>query len=511
MALRMAIFEKLQTAGMLRGKLVVLAVPCIILTAYLLGGEIWLLLTAIVLPLPFLMRQSGEVPSSASANKDHLTGFLFGSAFEEEVDRTLVDTDGRFLQTACVSIEIDQFHQIRAHHGDAAAEEVLKYTARRIVAALRSRDIVARIGEARFAICLDPVRLLDLEVCLQLASRLQTAVEEPVPLQIVSIHPTCSAGFCLSSRLPHASGDTLLAASNLALTEARRAGPSSVRAYHEGLRRKVATRRQSEKEAERSLDQDQIHAWFQPQVSTDTGLVTGFETLARWVHPNRGIIPPVEFLPVLQQTGQLSRLANHMMAESFKALGQWDKAGLRVPSVGVNFAGEELRNPALLDKVRWELDRFALTPDRLSVEVLETVVAGAPDDMVVRNVNSLAELGCRIDLDDFGTGHASISSIRRLNISRLKIDRSFVTRIDQDPEQQRMVSAILTMSERLGLDTLAEGVETPGEHAILAQLGCAHVQGFGIGRPMPFDKTHKWLQNYNASLESLPKIGRHSG
>ncbi|WP_073252920.1 putative bifunctional diguanylate cyclase/phosphodiesterase [Shimia gijangensis] len=507
----MARLENLLSLQRLRGKLVALAVPCIILTAYFLGGEIWLLLAALVVPLPLLMQPSDTSRSQTARDRDRLTGFMVGDAFETTIDSVLEEIQDRFLLTACLILELDKFHQIRARHGDSAAEEVLKYTARRISAALRSRDLITRIGDARFAIFLDPVRILDLEVCLQLASRLQTAIEEPVPLQSVSVHPTCSIGFCLSSRLSHVSGRTLYNAADLALAEARRSGPSSARAYHDGMRRRAVTRRRSEKEAEESIDRGQVQAWFQPQISTDTGLVTGFETLARWEHPERGVIPPVEFLPVLEQTGQLERLANRMMSQAFSALCQWDESGFKVPSIGVNFAGDELRNPVLLEKVRWELDRFSITADRLSVEVLESVVAGAPDDMLVRNVNALADLGCRIDLDDFGTGHASISSIRRLNISRLKIDRSFVTRIDQDIEQQRMVSAILTMAERLELDTLAEGVETPGEHAMLAQLGCVHVQGFGIARPMPFDHTIGWLKSYTASLDALPKIGRQTG
>lgn len=194
------------------------------------------------------------------------------------------------------------------------------------------------------------------------------------------------------------------------------------------------------------------------------------------------------------------------MYHSFAALKAWDGAGVDVPQVGVNFAGSELNNPKLIDKIQWELDRFELTPNRLAVEVLETVVATAPDDMITRNINALGELGCRIDLDDFGTGHASIASIRRFSVSRIKIDRSFVMKADRDPEQQRMISAILTMAERLDVETLAEGVETVGEHVLLAQLGCNHVQGFGIARPMPFEKTLDWIDRHNTKLEDVPHI-----
>jgi EAL domain-containing protein (putative c-di-GMP-specific phosphodiesterase class I) len=151
-----------------------------------------------------------------------------------------------------------------------------------------------------------------------------------------------------------------------------------------------------------------------------------------------------------------------------------------------------------VDRIGWELDRFELTPDRLVVEVLETVVATKAEDVVIRNLAGLARLGCCLDLDDFGTGHASITNIRRFSIERIKIDRSFVTRIDEDLEQQKMVGAILTMADRLGLDTLAEGVETAAEQAMLARLGCGHVQGFGIARPMPMRETVAWIRAWES-------------
>ena len=153
-----------------------------------------------------------------------------------------------------------------------------------------------------------------------------------------------------------------------------------------------------------------------------------------------------------------------------------------------------------------ELDKFGLAPERLVIEVLETVVANQDDSTITTNLQRLTELCCGIDLDDFGTGHASITAIRRFTIERIKIDRSFISRVDKDQEQQRMVSAIQTMAERLGLETLAEGVETSGEHAMLGQLGCAHVQGFAIARPMPFDDTLAWLTQHNTKLGTLPQI-----
>jgi EAL domain-containing protein (putative c-di-GMP-specific phosphodiesterase class I) len=146
-----------------------------------------------------------------------------------------------------------------------------------------------------------------------------------------------------------------------------------------------------------------------------------------------------------------------------------------------------------VDRVRWELDRFGLAPERLTVEVLETVIEEVGDDIVTRSLAGLAALGCGIDLDDFGTGHAAIGSIRRFSVQRVKIDRSFVRRIDTDTEQQAMVSAMVLLSDRLGVATLAEGVETAAEIAALARLGCRHAQGYAIARPMPEDAFRAWL------------------
>jgi EAL domain-containing protein (putative c-di-GMP-specific phosphodiesterase class I) len=318
-------------------------------------------------------------------------------------------------------------------------------------------------------------------------------------------------GFCLRSRAPGSSGQEWLVASGVALTDAQRAGPSAIRAYSHEMARQGRTRSDLRDEAAAALENGQIQPWYQPQISTDTGNVSGFEALARWSHPVHGMIAPDVFLPVMEEADLMERLGQVMLYHALTALKAWDSAGINVPQVGVNFASAELRNPGLIDKIRWELDRFGLPPDRLAVEILETVMTDCPDDTISRNISGLAELGCRIDLDDYGTGHASIASLRRFAVSRIKIDRSFVMKADCDPQQQRLISAILTMAERLELETLAEGVETLGEHALLAQLGCNHVQGFGIGRPMPFDQTLDWITAHQAKVQDVPAIGRETG
>lgn len=483
--------------------------PALTLAAFWIGGEVALMLTSLGLPLLLAaFGIFGRNSGSMGVPRDSVTGLLLRDGFEIAAEDVYAATGDSGLRSACFVLELDDFRDLTDRHGQAASDHVAQLTGERIFSALREGDTVARLGDNRFAVCLKAVRQLDLELGIRLAGRMQAAIEEPVSVDGLSVYLSCSVGFCLRSRAPGTTAQEWVAAAAAALSEAQRNSPSSIRAYSTEIHRRAKARLDLRDEAAAALENGQLQPWYQPQISTDTGKVTGFEALARWVHPDHGTIPPTEFLPVMEAAGLMERLGQVVLYHALTALKAWDSAGADVPRIGVNFATDELRNPALIDKIKWDLDRFDLAPERLSVEILETVVTDCPDDTVARNIRGLSDLGCRIDLDDFGTGHASIASIRRFNISRIKIDRSFVLKADQDPEQQRMIGAILTMAERLGVETLAEGVETVGEHALLAQLGCDHVQGFGIGRPMPFDQTLDWIAAHRAKLVDAPKIGR---
>ncbi|MFD0859762.1 putative bifunctional diguanylate cyclase/phosphodiesterase [Roseovarius aquimarinus] len=487
----------------LSGPVALALLPALILCGFWIGGEQMLLMMALGLPVCVLFAGLHK-PVEGTRDEDDEDE----AAFERIVDAALERAGRSARRTGCLLMQIDDFAELGERLGAEAGEAVMGQMLARAGSVLRGRDVVRRIEPETLGICLAPVRQLDLGVMLRLAARLQGALEEPVVIDGAAIYVTASVGLALDTAADR-TGEGLVASAGAALAEARRHGPSSLRAFSADLRRPALTSSPGMRAAAvDALENGQIQPWFQPQICTDTGRVSGFEALARWVHPDHGLIAPAEFLPLLDEAGAMERLGEVILYNALAALKSWDAAGLDIPQVGVNFSPQELRNPRLVKKVEWELDRFDLAAQRLNVEILETVVALSPDDMIVRNIAGLSGLGCPIDLDDFGTGHASISSIRRFAVQRLKIDRSFVMKVDRDPEQQRMVSAILTMADQLGLATLAEGVETAGEHAMLAQLGCGHVQGYGIGRPLPLDQTAAWVRRHVSRLEAPPAIGR---
>jgi len=481
----------------------------LILLVYVVGGEGWLLGVSMLLPSSILLFKRHA--HMARYVRDPHQGFLrvlTEDAFDSAVTTMLRDTSRSGRKSAYFLFNIEDLDAIRKRFGSRISDDVTSCCVRRLCDALREDDVISQIEDGKFAIVLAPTHHLTMESCIQMAARIQSSLEEPILLSRASIFVSCAVGFATSHPSFGSSAEALRSAAQIAMAEASRANSSAIRAYSNELRQKSVSRRKAENEASHALERGEIKAWFQPQISTDTGRLSGLEALARWEHPTRGLLPPSEFLPMFERTGQMEALAKQMLDQSLCALQVWDDSGVSIPQIGVNFSADELRNPSLPEMVKWELDRFDLAPSRLAIEIIENVIAGSPDDIVARNVTELCKLGCPIDLDDFGTGHASISSIRHLPITRLKIDRSFVTQCDQDSDQRRMIAAILTMAERLGLDTLAEGVETAGEHAILSQLGCSHVQGFGISRPLAPTSVIAWLHKHNAKLQTAPQIGK---
>lgn len=499
-------FLRHRLADLLTGPLALALLPALLLIGYWAGGESALLWATIAFPaLLLLAGVFRDAPPAAGVDAGSPTR---GNSLEEALEAAIRRAPDQRGMTACIMLELENHAALCGMHGKSATGEAADRVAARLNACLRRRDRVFRLDNATFGIVLSPPRPMTPDAVCKLAARLQSEAQRlPVDLPD-DPRFTAAVGICLASGTAGERGAALASVAAAALREACGCGPSTIRIHRPNAAGPAHGIRPARLQDEivQALNSGQIMAWFQPQLCTDTGRVSGFEALARWCHPQRGVLLPGCFLPHLERAGLTGTLQTIMLHEALEALGHWHAQGFAVPGVGVNFSPSDLRDPALADKVAWELDRHDLDPSRLKIEILETVVSTSPDDDTACNIRRLSELGCSIDLDDFGTGHASISSLKRFSIDRLKIDRSFVRGIDTDLRQQRMVAAILTMAEQLELETLAEGVETASEHSLLAQLGCGHVQGFGIARPMPPEATLPWLRTQASKLQAPPDL-----
>lgn len=467
--------------------------------AFWLGGEAALLALALGGPGAVLLMRWRLSPAPGAAVADQVIATL---------DSALRDGRRSGRQTGCLVLQFDNLAGVCDRLGRARQSGILAGCLARLRGALRPGDTLFALEDGSLVIVLGPADRLDLESMVRIAGRLQLVVQQPMLLGPDPVQLTCCIGFCHARQLDGAAtGRSVLEAAQIAADEALVHRPGAIRSFGADLAR-ARTERDSLRAAfAAAVESGQIRAHFQPQLSTDSGAVSGVEALARWHHPDRGCLMPGAFLPAIEGTDLMALLGETMLTQSLAALCDWDRAGARVPSISVNFSAGELADPQLPERLAWQLDRFGLTAGRLTVEVLESVVAGEADDIVARNLDRIAQMGCGVDLDDFGTGNASITSIRRFALRRLKIDRSFVRALDSNRDQQALVNAILSLAERLGLDTLAEGVETRADHALLAQLGCGHVQGYVVARPMPAEAVAPWVLDHSARLAQAVRIG----
>jgi len=465
-------------------------VPAVSLLAYFMGGEVWLVGSVIALQSIWLAaalrgeRRGAETrhPRCRPVHRECVEALLDEGA-----------AMGGDLVPIALLLRLDEAEALRERHGArlfAALEEALTL---RLGQSLRAQDAFCVLPEGQFGIALAPQRGFALGAALALAQRLQADLAHPFHFEEVSVWPSVSVGMCLNPSAARTAGLRMLDAAERAARVAVQSGPTGVHSFTE-TDRPAPPPHALRGELRRALESGEICAYFQPQIALETGAVSGMETLARWHHPERGLISPGEFLPLIEAEGLSSRLAERMLRDGLAALNRLDAQGFHVPNVAINLSAPELGNPTLADAIAWELDRHDLAPERLVLEIVETVVTHSDDDVVVKNVARLAALGCGIDLDDFGTGHASIANIRRFAVSRIKIDRSFVTNMHRDPELRRMVAAILSMAGELGLQSVAEGIESPEEATLLATMGCAHGQGFGIARPIPAADLVRWMR-----------------
>lgn len=373
----------------------------------------------------------------------------------------------------------------------------------RLSRVIRPEDPVRIVATGCFAVALSNRSESD---AMRIALRLQACAQEPVSISGVAVAPV------LSGVLIHTEGaecpgiEQLTRNAHARLDDLPKDRLGSVVLFDHDPRLSAPDLCASVAEAAAA---GQILAYFQPQISCHSGEVTGFEALARWNHPTRGILPPGAFMSGMSDADHHA-LTLSMLRQSIAALKSWDAAGWRVPTVSVNISNCELSDPGFAANLIWELDRQDIRPDRLALEVLESVAPVTSSVEARNNLALLAKAGCRLDLDDFGTGFASLDAIRQFSVHRIKIDRSFVMGCDIDASQQRMILAILALAERLGIAALAEGVESREEHTFLAQMGCDEVQGYAIARPMPLAATRDFLQGHARNASSLPTVTRRS-
>lgn len=429
---------------------------------------------------------------------DPVTGLANRSGLAEALSARLARADGP--PVGLLAIDLDGFKSVNDSFGHATGDAVLRHVGRLIAEEAGDGGVVARVGGDEFVAVVDAAT--GRPALRALAARVLARVAEPIDLAGQSCRIGASIGAVLHVPLDGATGEgayrpgdaeRMLTDADLALYESKRSGRGRVGFFAPELRVRFETHARLAAELRESLSRGAFEPMFQPQIDARTGALVGLEVLARWRHPRLGLLPPGRFFPAATEAHLLDAIDDLVTERAFEAARGWTAAGLSPPKISFNVTASRLARPGLVEEFLWAAERADLPPQAVAIEIHESIMLDRRAAVTIAGIEALAAAGFRIELDDFGTGHAAISSLRVVPVDAVKIDRSFVTGIDRDATLRTLTGGILHLLHALRISAIAEGVETEAEMGVMRDLGCALFQGFRIARPMPASAVPGWL------------------
>ncbi len=431
------------------------------------------------------------------ATHDALTGLANRRLFSEHLAEALEHghAGGAFL--AVLFIDLDQFKVLNDSQGHDVGDAVLRAEARRLVRSVRPGDVVARLGGDEFAVLSH--RISSTEEAVALAERVVSATTHPIELDGDSIVITASVGVVVATA--ESTTASVLRDADAAMYQAKAKGRRRVELFTDAIRQAALVRHQVELDLRRALEADQLELYYQPLWSLATARWVGVEALVRWNHPDRGLLLPGDFLPVADDAGLMPMLGAWVVDRACSDLSRWRKGPVDDLRVWVNLSGDQLMSPRLDHDLQVSMDRHGVDPTALGVEVTETAVV-SDVDQARATLTSLRKMGVSVALDDFGTGLSSLTHLDTLPLDVVKLDGTFVSGADQQGRQRDLIDGIVALVRRLGLEVLAERVESAEEVEALRQLGVDSLQGFHLGRPMPVDVLANFLTQSHHRSES---------
>lgn len=416
---------------------------------------------------------------------DSLTGLPTRSVLLERLEHALArETADEEAWIAVLFVDLDNFKLVNDSLGHGSGDAVLCEMAKRIESCLGSQDIASRFGGDEVVI-LHPVAT-DVSGTA-LGKRILATMAEPIFIAGKEVVVTASVGLALC-RPGMKTVEQLLREADTALYSAKARGRARLEQFNDDLRERAEKRMQVESDLRIALREDQFFVEYQPQVRLKDGSVVGVEALVRWRHPIHGIIPPSDFIPVAEECGLIVKLGQQVLQQSCLQLAEWAKHMPKSPlSLTVNVSPRQLAEPTFEAELHQLLAQTGIAPTALCLEITESVMTSATED-VVRVLNDVRQLGVYIAIDDFGTEHSSLSRLREMPAEVLKIDRSFIDGLSSEPGDTAIVASILSLAFAMGKHTIAEGVETRKQAAMLLRMGCEVAQGYFFSRPVAAER-----------------------
>jgi diguanylate cyclase (GGDEF)-like protein len=429
-------------------------------------------------------RRRSEEEIIRLAHYDEITGLANRNLFSTHLSHAITRAQRNDSRLAVLFIDLDRFKHINDALGHDVGDEVLQVVARRLNEALRASDILARLGGDEFVVIVEDVSQPD--TIAVLANKLLAAVDQPLPVRGQEFVLTASIGVSI---YPGDGTDaaTLLKNADTAMYRAKELGRNMVQFYSPQMGSANLHRLTLETQLKRAAaETNQFLLHYQPRVALDDGRIVGVECLVRWMHPEQGLVPPAQFIPLAEELGLIQSIGAWVLREAARQAAQWQRAGLPPVRVAINISAQQLYAPAFLDELRQVLSERGLDPGTVELEITESVMMQRTQQ-VSELLHAIRTFGVHLSVDDFGTGYSSLTYLKRLPIHSLKIDRSFVSDVPNDPDDSTIVRAVIALAHSLRMHVVAEGVESRAQLEFLRGEGCDEVQGYLVSRPITAD------------------------
>ncbi|MEO8575757.1 MAG: EAL domain-containing protein [Gemmatimonadales bacterium] len=423
---------------------------------------------------------------------DALTGLpnrsLFTERLRHAMRRAARHPDDLF---AVLFLDLDRFKDVNDNLGHFAGDELLRAVARRLEACLRPEDTVARLSGDEFAILLESIT--ETSDAGRVAERIEEALSFSINLAGAEVTTSASMGIVTSSMM-HDQPEQLLRSADMAMYRAKAAGRARYEMFDRAMHTDALERLQLETDLRRAVELGEFTLHYQPLVSLRTGQITGLEALVRWKHPDRGLVHPADFIAVAEETGLIVPIGRWVLMEACKQIKEWQNAHPRAEplTIGVNLSVKQFSQPDLIDQLSQVIETTGVDPSSLRLEITESAIIDK-GRLATTILQAIRELGAQVYLDDFGTGYSSLSYLHGLPIDAIKIDRAFVSSMDTDDKNLRLVRTILTLAEIVGVRAEAEGISTAEQLRELRSLNCAQGQGYLFSAPITREAVHEVL------------------
>ncbi len=436
------------------------------------------------------MHQAHRREIERLAYADGVTGLPNRTLLSDRAEQMLLLAARARGPAALLLLDMDRFKTVNDSLGHAAGDEVLRQVAQRLLGALRESDTLARLGGDEFVVLLPGCTAED---GLQVADKLREALQAPLTLENgrLQLPMTASIGVC-AYPLDGGDLDQLLKNADIAMYEAKRAGRDCARYFLDAMNQALDQRLEIETALRHALTQNTLQLHYQPKLSLTDGRLVGVEALLRWKDERHGWIPPDRFIPVAEESGLIGALDAWVMEQACAQLARWRADGVEVPSLSVNVSPLRFHQDDVAAHASALLVRHGLRPRDLTLEVTERVMLD-DNSRPREQLQKLNAMGVGVSVDDFGTGYSSLSYLKRLPVTEIKLDKSFVRDLELDPDDRALASAVIGIGRSLGMKVVAEGVETDGQRELLRQMGCDEAQGYFFARPQAASDLVNWI------------------